>query len=279
MQNTQGLPVRSLSGNEARFISRLEFERQSRVEIHDVMRILDCSYSYAAYILHSLAGKGWLVRIRKGLYQLVPAASGGYPRRDWFVLLQAFSGDYYLSFLSAAYLHRLSPQRPLMAQIATPKLVRAQYATRKQGIDQVVIGASRFFGFNTKEEEGLAINVAEPAKSVVDCLHRPDKAGGILEAARVVARGFTRGKDHKIVQYALRMRNRALVQRLGYLADVLDLEVARGDRERLLRAASAKRQHVFLGYPSVFGRRGEYDRTWGVTDNVGREHLRLELEF
>jgi len=280
MQNTDSPRARSLSKNEARLMSRLEFERQSLISTDEARETLRTSREYAAFVLDSLVRKGWLSRVRAGLFQMVPAASGGFPRRDWFVLLQAFRTPYYLSFLSAAYLLGLSPQRPWLAQVVTPRLVRGGYASTEQGVQQVALGEPRFFGFAEMEREGLTINIAEPAKAVVDCLHHVDKAGGTLEVVRIVARGVEQVPHGKLVDYAIRMKNRALTQRLGYLTDTLGPGLAKTARSRLLRYASSRQgHHSFLGSVKTFGTKGEYNRTWGITDNVGRERLLGELEY
>jgi predicted transcriptional regulator of viral defense system len=280
MENTNSPRPRSLSKTEARLVSYLEFERQPLVTVDQASGLLGYSYLDTDDVLRSLVRKGWLVRLRPGLFQLVPAAHGGYSARDWFVLLQAFRTPYYLSFLSAAYLLGLSPQRPWVAQVATPKLVRARYATPEQGVEQVLMREPRFFGFGEMEREGLTIKVAEPAKTVVDCLYHVEKAGGILEVARIVARGVEQAANTTLVEYAIRMKNRALTHRLGYLTDTLGSGLRKTARSRLLRHVSSHgQQHSFLGSIKTFGTKGEYDRTWRITDNVGRERLLGELEY
>lgn len=270
---------RSLSRNEARLISKLEFEHRQLVTTKDARGILESSYQYSSFVLHSLVRKGWLARLRPGLYELIPASSGGFWTRDWYASLQAFRTPYYLSFLAAAYFHGFAPQRPRLAQVATSEKVRAQYATKEAGVESVAVGSSRFFGFQQVERNGLVVNVAEPAKAIVDCLYSPEKSGGILEVARIVARGARQTSSSKLVDYAIRMDNRALVQRLGYLADTLDVKLAKSARDQLLKYASQDGGHSFLGSTKVFGTKVNYCRTWRITDNVGRERLLGELEF
>jgi len=280
MDNTQGIKARSLSKNEARLVSHLEFERQTLVTSSEAAEILGAPYRHIKNTLDSLVRKGWLVRVRTGLYELVPAASGGFRAGDWFVSLQGFRTPCYLSFLSAAYILGLSSQRPQLAQVATPKLVRARYAGVEQDVEQVVVGESKFFGFRKMQRDGLEINVAEPAKAVVDCLYHPSKAGGILEVARILAKGVKQASGSKLVDCAIQMNNRALVQRLGYLVDALGLELAKSPRSRLLRYVSqGRRPHAYLGSVRTFGKEGEWNPTWRITDNVGKERLRKELEF
>ena len=274
-----GEAQRSLSRNEARLISKLEFEHVRLVRIKDVQQVLASSYQYSSFLLHSLVRKGWLARLRPGLYELIPASSGGFWTRDWYASLQAFRTPYYLSFLAAAYFHGFSPQRPRLAQVATSDKVRARYAAEEAGVESVTVGPSRFFGFQQVERNGLVVNVAEPAKVIVDCLYSPEKSGGILEVARIVARGARQTSSSKLVDYAIRMDNRALVQRLGYLADTLDVKLAKRARDQLLKYASQDGEHSFLGSTKVFGTKGNYSRTWRITDNVGRERLLGELEF
>jgi predicted transcriptional regulator of viral defense system len=166
-----------------------------------------------------------------------------------------------------------------LAQVATSEKVRAQYATKEAGVESVAVGSSRFFGFQEVERNGLVVSVAETAKVIVDCLYSPEKSGGILEVARIVARGARQTSSSKLVDYAIQMDNRALVQRLGYLADTLDVKLAKRARDQLLKYASQDGEHSFLGSTKVFGTKGNYSRTWRITDNVGRKRLLGELEF
>lgn len=80
----------------------------------------------------------------------------------------------------------------------------------------------------------------------------------------------------RLADYALRFRSHSLVQRLGYLADVLGLSMDEALRQRL-RDRTGK-STCYLGQPGRWGRGGAYDATWRVVNNVPRRELLGDVE-
>src|SRR5262245_26288981 len=67
---------RSLSKNESRVVLDLEWRGERTLTLADLRTLLACSDSYAAYLAHRLVRKGWLERLRPGLFRLIPADRG-----------------------------------------------------------------------------------------------------------------------------------------------------------------------------------------------------------
>ena len=67
---------RTLSKNEAKIVLGLEWRAQKAVTAAEMRSILGASDGYARFVAHRLVKKGWLQRIRPGLFQLVPAERG-----------------------------------------------------------------------------------------------------------------------------------------------------------------------------------------------------------
>jgi len=267
---------RSLSSLEARLISSLEFEQQMLVTLDDIERLTGSSRPQATLLASRLAKKRWLVRVRPGTYQFVPAKMAGLARDDWFVALQAFPGPYYLSFLSAAYHYGLSPQRPSRAQVAVPRRIDMRGERFTSRIEQIQIGAARFFGSTQVTRDGLTIHIAEPEKAVIDAVLRHNRSGGILEVARIVERAATRLDVVKIANYALRMQNVALLQRLGYLLELSGVDPNAGPMAMLASHAHRHRTYL-LGSPEASSASRTFSQRWGVVDDVGRERLLSEM--
>src|SRR3972149_11067023 len=219
MSNPTQIRARSLAKTEAGLVSQLEFEGELIIDLDAVQRLTGLDRNPARILATRLVKKGWLGRVRRGVYQFVPAQMGGYERQDWFMVLQPVRAPYYLSSLPAAYHYGLTPQRPTLAQIATPRRIRARYATPEHGIEQVVITEERFFGMREETRDRLTITVAEPEKTVIDCLAYAQRCGGILEAARIVQRAARRLDVATLVDYAIRVGTKTLSQRLGYLLE------------------------------------------------------------
>jgi predicted transcriptional regulator of viral defense system len=79
-----------------------------------------------------------------------------------------------------------------------------------------------------------------------------------------------------VTQYALRFRSQALVQRLGYLADLLQLPLESPTREGL--RAGVGQSTAYLGRLGQWGTGGSYDADWRIVDNVPRRELQAEVE-
>ena len=64
---------RTLSKTEAKFVLDLEWRNQKTVTLTEMR---EASENYARLFAHRLVKKGWLERLRPGLFQLIPADRG-----------------------------------------------------------------------------------------------------------------------------------------------------------------------------------------------------------
>jgi predicted transcriptional regulator of viral defense system len=270
---------RSLSELEARLILRLEWEKRPMVTIEDTMAILDCSYDHARQILHRLAHDRWLARITPGTYELIPAERGEHAFADTspFFIGSTLVEPYAFSFATAAFFHGLSTQASATVYIATPvRMGRRLIRVRGRDYRFVYQPPLKFFGAVDVDAYGHRVRMAEPEKTAVDSLDRPEYAGGLPEIASMLLRGEGRLDWGKVTNYALRFESQTLVQRLGYLIDLLQLPVTAATRDQLL--ASVGKSTPYLGRRGKWGIGGDYDSTWRIIDNVPRQELLAETE-
>ncbi len=80
----------------------------------------------------------------------------------------------------------------------------------------------------------------------------------------------------RLADYATRFKSQALIQRLGYLADILELSLDTSTRGILL--AHVGKSTCYLGQPSQWKKGGEYDTTWHIVDNIPRRELLADTE-
>ena len=112
----------------------------------------------------------------------------------------------------------------------------------------------KFFGAQDVDAYGSRVQMAGAEKAVLDCLDRPQHAGDIPEVTAMLWHGKGRLNWPVLADYALRFRTQSLVQRLGYLADLLSLPMAGESHERLLQGSG--RNTCYLGQPGRWGRGG-----------------------
>jgi len=270
---------RSLSSLESKLILHLEWEKQPVVTIEQVMAILGCTYDHARQVVHRLARRHWLTPITAGKYEVIPAERGehAFPDTNPLFIGSTLVTPYYFSFATAAFFHGLSTQAPATVYIATTARKRRRLVVvRGKAYRLVVQPAHKFFGAVEVDAYGSAVMMAEPAKVVVDAVDRPAFSGDMPEVAAMLWRSRGRLDWGQLVNYALRMESQSLIQRLGYLADILQLPLDWAIRDQLL--AGVGKSTPYLGRPSQWGTGGEYDTTWRLVDNIPRRELMAEIE-
>jgi len=158
----------------------------------------------------------------------------------------------------------------------TVRTGRRTYLVRGKEYRLVLQPTDKFFGAVEVDAYGSRVRMAEPEKTVVDALDRPEYAGDIPEIAGMLRRGEGRLNWHKLAEYGLRYRSQALIQRLGYLLDLLQSPAAAQVHDPLL--AGVGKSTPYLGRPGKWGTGGEYDPTWHIVDNVPRRELLAEIQ-
>lgn len=269
---------RALSPLEAKLIMHLEWNKQPVVTIEQAQSILGVSYDHARQLLHRLAGSKWLAPIRAGRYELIPAERGAYafPDPNPLFVGSTLVEPYYFSYSTAAYFHGLSTQAPATVYVATTRGKTRSLTVRDKEYRIVNQPEYQFFGQTELDAFGSAVLMADAEKTVLDSLDRPQYAGGIPEIAAMLNTGAGSLDWAKVSNNALRFRSQALIQRLGYLVDTLDLAVPPAAREDLLQQVG--KAIAYLGQPTRWGRGGDFDSTWQIVDNIPRQELVAEIQ-
>jgi len=239
-------------------LRRLAELEVSAFDEDEFRRILGLDPGRAYKVLHRLAARGVLRRIRQGRYVVVgmgPAEVLGQP----LFLATRLVEPSYVSFWSAIHLYGWTEQAPRVVFVAT---TRRSGSRRVDSYDVrlVRIASRRFFGYATARQGSFEFPAAEPEKALVDSLYLPDLAGGI----GLVSEALREAKDTvdlgRLEAYAAAMGIRSLCSRLGYLLEGLGVE------SEALRAGSSR---VYVPLDPAGPRRGRFIRGWKVIDNLG----------
>jgi predicted transcriptional regulator of viral defense system len=174
-----------------------------------------------------LAKKGAAYRIGRGKYAIIPA-DVLYGRKsfvaDPFVVISELMKDveYYVAYQSAAHIHGIAEQVPFSSTVAVLKQKRPVRLGNTR-IEFVTMKKSKFFGFNETKYSNVFLKVSDLEKTVIDCIDRQDLCGGISEVARTLSNALSTDKLDlvKLLAYAKKFSNYALIQRLGFLLERL----------------------------------------------------------
>jgi predicted transcriptional regulator of viral defense system len=264
---------RTLSRNEARVILDLEWQGKTTVTLADLHEMLNGSESYARYLAHRLVKKGWLERLRSGLFQLVPASRGrdGVADTNPLTAGAVLVSPYFFSFGTACTHHGLTEQRFSEVYIACRER-RAVEGIRGIRYVFVHVPEQRFFGFTESHVLGVPVKMATLERALLDALDRPRHSGGIGEVSHIAMRATSRVAWDTLVELVRRWDSSALVQRLGYLLDLHGANMPEATRTELL-ALTRPHSKIHLGSRRRWGVHGKLASSWNVLVNVPSEVL------
>lgn len=264
---------RTLSKNESRVVLDLEWRGQKTVTLADIRTLMECSETYARYLAHQLVRKGWLERLRPGLFRLIPAERGREGVADTNPLAAGgvLVRPYFFSFGTACTHHGLTEQVFAEIYIACQQQRRAE-TIRGTRYVFVEVRPDRFFGFAEVNVLGETVHMATRERALLDALDRPRYTGGLGEVSRMVSRSGTKLSWDALLDLLRHWNESALVQRLGYLLDLHEVDLPAEQRAAvasLVRPGSK----VHLGPRRTWGTSGKLVSPWNIIQNVPREAL------
>ncbi len=202
-----------------------ELSKKKAFTIEDAKQISHANKGVLKVILSRLEKKGWIERIEKGKYIVIPlgAEKGKYTLNE-FVLGSYLVDPCIISYWSALNYYGFTEQIPRTVFIQTTSRKKHQEVTIF-GVPYKIIRMKerKIFGVEKAWFEDIKINLTSREKTIIDCLDKPQYAGGIIEVAKALR---TEEYDKDIlVKYAKRIRNSGVIRRLGYICEFLQIPI------------------------------------------------------
>jgi len=255
---------KGLSGLESRVLADLAFRGKTFFTPADL-------HAYGVdprRFLHRLEKKGWVVWVKRNLYLIAPLDAGPEGARAYtvhgLVLASHLVSPSYIGFWSALNYHGMTEATPPAVFVATT-VPRSRRTVLDVPIVFVTLRPWKMFGTTSARIEGEEVSFSDPEKTVVDCLDHPEHAGGIPLVAAALQEAWASLDSPTVLRYARRIRNSAVLKRLGYL-----LEASGHTAE----AARLRKVPLREGYPRLdpaLPARGPTTERWKLRINVPRE--------
>ena len=222
----------------------------------------------ARRLLAHLAAKGWLVRVKQGLYATVPlgAAEPADWREDtWVVAVRSFT-PCYIAGWSACEHWGLTEQIFRDIAIVTGQPVRkSPVAIQGTAFHLRHRSEDRLFGTRIVWRDRVQVPVSDPSRTIVDILDKPDLGAGIRHVADVIETYFAgeHRNERLLLEYAERAGNRTVYKRLGYLMETLGIDVP----DIVERCRSSLSAGLTFLDPTL-RRAGRISKRWNLRVNV-----------
>lgn len=256
----------------------MEWEGRHWVDRGEIIRILGGKPKAADKIIRSLRDKKWIERVTGGRYLLIPADRGpeGTPDANVLLIGKEYARPYYYAYATAAAHYHFTTQVRGTAWIATTGKTLVPRKFRDTTFRFVSLAERKFFGYQPVTVFGVEVSMSDPEKTVVDCVDKMDKAGGIGETVRIIVGASSQIDWNKLADYALRMGSIALVQRLGYLAKRAGVKIPAQTIEKM--CSPIKRvSRSYLASPTKWSNEAIYDAEWRILVNVPDDEILSEI--
>lgn len=227
-------------------------------------------------LLSSMVKRGLLMRLKHGLYYIIPFEQNSMTfMPDWHLLAEPLTrgNEHYIGYYSALQIHQLITQPSLKEQIVVAKQVKPSVLKIK-GVDfQFIYHNERHF-FGTKKvwvDNFNKVWCSDLEKTIVDCLFKPDYAGGMVEVAKAIVIAKEKIDFDKLFEYIMRFDSQAVVKRLGFVLETLELDLRIIDKLQSLKTAS----YVLLD--TELPKSGKMISRWSIQQNLETETIKSAL--
>ncbi len=213
-----------LSSSERKIVAHFSANEQTSIDVDALLGVMSISRPAAHQILSRLERKGWLQRLKRGKYALVPISSNSANPviEDALPLAMDLFKPAFISGWSAAEHWDLTEQIFNSVSVVTAKTQR-QSEVKAGGIlfRLRVIPKDRFFGSKSIWFGSKQVEIADPSRMVIDILDLPRFGGGGRHTVDVI-REYLKSKHCNLdllLEYALRYKKGSVFKRLGFLVE------------------------------------------------------------
>jgi predicted transcriptional regulator of viral defense system len=219
-----GEELAGLSSQERELLQHFTATEQTTVGLDDILALHQYPRAAANKILSRLTRKGWLHRLKRGIYVIVPVSSPTSKpaiENAWPLAMQLFKPAF-ISGWSAAEHWGLTEQ--IFNTVALVTTTPQRSAVHKIGgvkFQTKVVPKKRFFGSKTEWFGSREVQIADPSRMVVDILDTPAFGGGGRHTVDIVRKylGTNFFSPTLLLEYAKRYGHGSIFKRLGFLAE------------------------------------------------------------
>lgn len=255
---------------EAGLIRAIEKRGLSIFTFDQAMELTPIGRDSAKKLIFNLVKKRVIQRLEKGKYLLIPSTArehGEYSEKGTIIAAHLID-PYYLSYWTALKFYGWTEQPSNTIFIATTKQ-KAPLRVKGITFKFIRLKDTRFFGYDGHRDGQYKVKVADKEKAIVDCLDQPRYSGEIVEVAKGIWNGRNEIDIEKVLGYAERMKNGAIIKRLGYLMETLEI-LTPEFRKRLL---SRVRRGIVSLEPDRSKISGRIIPEWQLRENLDPENL------
>ncbi|WP_298296232.1 hypothetical protein [Hydrotalea sp.] len=227
-------------------------------------------------LLSDMTKRGLLMRLKEAVYYIVPYEQNAESfMPDWHLIAEHLVKDaqHYIGYYSALQIHNLITQPSLKEQIVVSKQIRPSEIKIKNVPFQFIYHNEKHF-FGAKKiwiDNFNKVLCSDLEKTFIDCLFKPDYAGGIVEVARAIYISKDKIKFDTLFEYVKKFNSQAVIKRLGFLLEILEINNSIIDELQKLKTAS------YVVVDTELPKTGKLISRWSIQQNLETETIKSAI--
>ena len=257
-----------ISYRSAEFLDALSNRKQDFFTLKVATEILtDKDYATVRKLLSDMTKRGLIMRIKDGLYHRIPYEQPPdqyFP--NWHLTAEAIAQprEFYIGFYSALEIHGLITQPSMTEQAVTWERVKPKTQQVKNiRFEFITLSESRFFGYKKHWiDDYHKVNCSDLEKTFLDCLYKPDYAGGITEITKALYKSKEKLKPTRFQEYLEKFNTQVVYKRLGFIIGTLELF------PELQKFIAGNISSSYAPLDPSLDNHGKYSSRWCIIDNI-----------
>ena len=227
-------------------------------------------------LLSDMTKRGLLMRLKEGVYYTIPyEQSSENFMPDWHLIAEYLVKDvkYYIGYYSALQIHDLITQPSLKEQIVVSRQVRPSEIKIKNIPFQFIFhNENHFFGVQKKWIDNYhKVQCSDLEKTIIDCLYKPNYAGGIVEIAKAIHLSKNQINFDKLLEYLIKFKSQAVIKRLGFLLELLEINNV------IVKELQKKRTGSYVLLDTELPKAGKMISRWRIQQNIETETIKSAI--
>jgi predicted transcriptional regulator of viral defense system len=257
-----------LSARERKLLGEISASEQPTITADDVVDRLGLARPQANVVLSRLFQKGWLQRLKRGVYAPVPihSTTDDPVASNPLAIATALFAPGYITGWSAAEHWDLTEQVSNTVVVFTAQRLRSTtHLIGRVKFRTKHVSEEKIFGTHKVWSGSAPILMADPHRTVIDVLGSPAIGGGGRQTLDIVASYWAgrHANPDRLIEYAERVGNGALFKRLGFTAELFTSP----PEEWIDRCRNGMSEGVALLDPAG-PRRGSILSRWRIRINI-----------
>lgn len=236
----------------------------------------DSKASAVRELLSDMTKRGLLMRLKEGVYYIIPYEQNAETfMPDWHLVAEHLVNDakHYIGYYSALQIHSLITQPSLKEQIVVSKQIRPSEIRIKEVPFQFIYHNEKHF-FGSKKiwiDSFNKVMCSDLEKTFIDCLFKPDYAGGIVEVASAIYTSKDKIKYDTLLEYAKKFDSQAVIKRLGFVLETLEINT------KIIQELQKMRTASYVVLDTELPKTGKRISRWSIQLNLETETIKSAI--